>query len=46
MVRQLAKYGAALIGLYLVVAYGSGFGKSFGAVATGVSDVTKSLQGR
>lgn len=46
MIKQLAKYGASLIALYLVVANGSGFGTAFDAGAKGVSNLTKTLQGR
>jgi hypothetical protein len=46
MVKQLSKYGAGLIALYVIVANGSGFGQAFSAGARGLSDVTKSLQGR
>ena len=37
---------AGLIGLYIVVANGSNFGTAFSAGAAGVSQVTKTLQGR
>jgi hypothetical protein len=46
MLKQLAKYGAGLIALYLVVANASGMGTLFGNVATGTSTLTKTLQGR
>jgi hypothetical protein len=46
MVRQMMKYGVALIGLYVVVANASGFGKALGAVRTTTTDVTRTLQGR
>lgn len=46
MIRQLAKYGAVLIGLYVVVANASGFGQVISAGANGVSGVSKTLQGR
>lgn len=46
MIRQLSKYGAGLIALYIVVANGSKFGQVISAGATGVSGVTKTLQGR
>jgi hypothetical protein len=45
-VKQYGKYFASLIGLYIVVANGSNFGTAFKAGASGVSTVTKSLQGR
>jgi hypothetical protein len=45
-VRQYLRYGAGLIGLYIVVANGTNFGTAFAAGAKGVSDVTKTLQGR
>jgi hypothetical protein len=45
-VKQYGKYFASLIGLYIVVAHGTGFGNAFSAGAKGVADVTKSLQGR
>jgi hypothetical protein len=44
--KQALRYGATLIGLYIVVANGSNFGTAFKAGAAGVSDVTRSLQGR
>ena len=46
MIRQLSKYGAGLIALYIVVANGSKFGQVISAGANGVSGVTKTLQGR
>lgn len=44
--RQALKYGAGLIALYLVVANGSKFGQVISSGASGVSGVTKTLQGR
>jgi hypothetical protein len=44
--KQALKYGTSLIALYIVVANGSNFGTAFSAGARGVSDVTKTLQGR
>jgi hypothetical protein len=44
--KQALKYFGGLIGLYIVVANGSNFGTAFSAGARGVSDVTRSLQGR
>lgn len=46
MIRQLTKYGAGLIALYIVVANGSKFGQVISSGATGISGVTKTLQGR
>lgn len=46
MGRQALKYMGGLIGLYIVVANGSNFGAAFTAGAQGVSNVTRSLQGR
>lgn len=46
MGKQTIKYGATLIGLFIVVANGSGFGTAFTAGAQGVSNITRSLQGR
>ena len=46
MGRQMLKYFAGLVGLYIVVAYASNFGSAFGSVASGVSNVTATLQGR
>jgi len=46
MVKQLAKYGAGLIALYIVVANGSKFGNVIDKGASGASKVTKTLQGR
>jgi hypothetical protein len=44
--KQALKYGAGLIALYVVVANGSNFGTAFSAGASGISGVTKTLQGR
>lgn len=44
--KQALRYGATLIGLYIVVANGSNFGVAFKAGADGVANVTKNLQGR
>lgn len=46
MLRQALKYGAGLIGLYLVVANASGMGRVFKDGAAGLSGVTRTLQGR
>lgn len=46
MGRQFLKYGMGAIALYIIVANGSGFGSAFSAGASGVSQVTKTLQGR
>jgi hypothetical protein len=46
MLRQAMKYGAVLVGLYVVVANASGFGTVFSQGANGLSGVTKTLQGR
>jgi hypothetical protein len=46
MVRQLLKYGAGLIALYIGVANASGLGSLFERGANGTSLVTKTLQGR
>lgn len=46
MVKQLTKYGAGLIALYIVVANGSRFGQVIASGAKGVSDVSRTLQGR
>jgi hypothetical protein len=46
VIRQLAKYGAGLIALYIVVANGSKFGTVISAGSKGVSDVSRTLQGR
>lgn len=46
MGRQFLKYSFGAIALYIVVANGSNFGNAFTAGARGVSDVTKTLQGR
>jgi len=45
-VKQYGKYAFSLIALYIVVANGTNFGTAFSAGAKGVSDVTKTLQGR
>ena len=44
--KQYVRYGATLIGLYIVVANGSKFGTVIAAGAEGTSKVTKTLQGR
>lgn len=44
--RVALKYGAALIALYLVVYNGSKAGTVIKSGASGVSTVTKTLQGR
>lgn len=46
MGRQLAKYGATLIGLYIVVANGSNFGAVMNAGAAGTTQLVRGLQGR
>ena len=46
MGRQTIRYGATLIGLYIVVANGSKFGQVFTAGANGTAKVTRTLQGR
>jgi hypothetical protein len=46
MIKQLAKYGASLIALYLVVANASGMGTVLTDGANGTIGLTKSLQGR
>ncbi len=46
MIRQLAKYGASLIALYVIVANASGFGQVITKGASGISSVTRTLQGR
>lgn len=46
MGRQALKYGAGLVGLYLVVYYGTNAGNVIRAGASGVSTVTKGFQGR
>ncbi len=46
MIRQLSKYGAGLVALYIIVANGSKFGSVISAGANGISGVTKTLQGR
>lgn len=44
--KQYLRYGATLIGLYIVVANGSKFGTVISAGAEGTAKVTKTLQGR
>jgi hypothetical protein len=46
MVKQLAKYGAGLIGLYIVVANCSNFGQVMTAGANGGTQLIRGLQGR
>lgn len=43
--KQYGKYFASLVGLYIIVANGSGFGTAFTAGANGLATVTKQLQG-
>ena len=44
--NRALKYGATLIGTYLVVAYATGFGKAVSAVGGQTVALTKALQGR
>lgn len=44
--RTYAKYGAVMIGLYLVVYYGTNSGKVISSGAAGTRDVIKAFQGR
>lgn len=44
--KQYMRYGATLIGLYIVVANGSKFGSVISAGAEGGVKMTKALQGR
>lgn len=46
MFRQALKYGSGLIALYLVVANASGMGNVIKNGASGLSGVTRTLQGR
>lgn len=46
MLRQALKYGAALIGGYLVLAYSTGFGRDVNAVTGFITKTTKTLQAR
>lgn len=46
MGRKALTYTAALIGLYIVVANGSKFGRVFTAGARGSSGFVRTLQGR
>jgi hypothetical protein len=46
MGNRVIKTGAALIGLYLVVQYATGFGKSVQAASSGSASVIKAFQGR
>lgn len=46
MGKQMIKYGAALIGLYIGVAHGSDLGKVMTAGAAGGTQLIKGLQGR
>jgi hypothetical protein len=46
MVAKLARYGAGLIALYLVVFYGSNSGKVINAGASGLAQDVKAFQGR
>lgn len=40
------KYGATLVGLYLVVFYGSNSGQVLKAGAAGATDIVKAFQGK
>lgn len=44
--KTAVKYGATLIGLYLVVAYATGSGRLINASSSGASNVIKAFQGR
>lgn len=44
--NQALKYGATLIGLYLVVFYGSNSGNLIKAGASGAKDVVQAFQGQ
>lgn len=46
MGEKALKYGAVLIGTYLVVAYATGASKTIQAATGFVTGTTKSLQGR
>lgn len=46
MIRQLAKYGAGLVALYIVVYNASGAGSLLTRGAAGIQGVTRTLQGR
>lgn len=46
MGRTALKYGAGLIGLYLVVYYGTNAGKVVSSGAAGAGQVIKAFQGR
>jgi hypothetical protein len=46
MFKQLTRYGAGLIALYVVVANGSSMGSVITAGAEGTSKITRTLQGR
>jgi hypothetical protein len=46
MGKQMLKYGAVLIGLYVVVANGTNFGSAFTQSAQGGATVIKAFQGR
>jgi len=46
MGKKALQYGAGLIGLYIVVAHGSEFGKVMTSGAAGGTQLIKGLQGR
>jgi hypothetical protein len=46
MLQKSLKYGAVLIGSYLVLVYSTGFGRDVNAVTGFVVRTTKALQGR
>lgn len=46
MGRNALKYGATLIGLYLLVAYATGSGKVITDAASGTGSVIKAFQAR
>lgn len=44
--KKVIVISGVLIGVYIVVANATGFGKAFGAAAEGVTKYAKTLQGR
>lgn len=46
MGSRVIKTGAALIALYLIVNYATGFGKDASAASSGTATVIKAFQGR
>lgn len=46
LAKNFLKVGGSLIGLYLAVAYATGFGKAVNASSAGTVGIIKAFQGR